>query len=50
MEIIIIGRFWLAISAILAAILILKKPRGWRVATRAKFQAYTMNYSKNAKK
>jgi len=45
MEIIIIGRFWLAISAILAAILFLKKPRGWwQVATRAKFQAYTMNY------
>jgi len=43
MEIIVIGRFSIAISAILVAILILKKPRGWRVATRAKFQAYSMN-------
>jgi len=44
MKIIIIGRFWLTISAILMAILDSEKATQWRVATRAKFKAHTKNY------
>ena len=46
MEIIIIGKFSLTISAILAAILDSEKATRVASATRAKFQAYTKNYWK----